>query len=235
MPARLLGLVAGAGGQHHEHRDRLRVRQVGRQDAQAVVERVAFEHRHRARSYRRIPHARRADETGDRRQPEWLAQVPTDRRFPEGARLLFTGCGTSFHAAHDRGRRGAGARARPPSGTRRRPARARLPRGRDAAHARGCARLARPALARHRPGRRADRRAVRRGRRLHAGDRGELVPHRELHVRGRRDRGAARRGHLVAAGGRRGGARRRLPTSASQERSLVAGAGRDFPPRTRRC
>ena len=32
-------------------------------------------------------------------QPEWLAQVPTDRRFPAGARLLFTGCGTSFHAA----------------------------------------------------------------------------------------------------------------------------------------
>ncbi|HXR10873.1 MAG TPA: hypothetical protein VN770_01145, partial [Gaiellaceae bacterium] len=32
-------------------------------------------------------------------QPAWLAQVPTDRRFPEGARLLFTGCGTSFHAA----------------------------------------------------------------------------------------------------------------------------------------
>jgi fructoselysine-6-P-deglycase FrlB-like protein len=32
-------------------------------------------------------------------QPEWLALVPTDRRFPAGARLLFTGCGTSFHAA----------------------------------------------------------------------------------------------------------------------------------------
>jgi glucosamine--fructose-6-phosphate aminotransferase (isomerizing) len=32
-------------------------------------------------------------------QPEWLAQVPTDRRFPDGARLVFTGCGTSFHAA----------------------------------------------------------------------------------------------------------------------------------------
>jgi glucosamine--fructose-6-phosphate aminotransferase (isomerizing) len=31
-------------------------------------------------------------------QPDWLARVPTDRRFPEGARLLFTGCGTSFHA-----------------------------------------------------------------------------------------------------------------------------------------
>src|SRR5262249_34899922 len=32
-------------------------------------------------------------------QPAWLAQVPTDTRFPDGARLLFTGCGTSFHAA----------------------------------------------------------------------------------------------------------------------------------------
>jgi fructoselysine-6-P-deglycase FrlB-like protein len=32
-------------------------------------------------------------------QPEWLAQVPTGRRFPDGARLLLTGCGTSFHAA----------------------------------------------------------------------------------------------------------------------------------------
>jgi fructoselysine-6-P-deglycase FrlB-like protein len=32
-------------------------------------------------------------------QPEWLAQVPTGRRFPAGARLLFSGCGTSFHAA----------------------------------------------------------------------------------------------------------------------------------------
>jgi glucosamine--fructose-6-phosphate aminotransferase (isomerizing) len=35
-------------------------------------------------------------------QPEWLAQVPErvgDRRLPNGARVLFTGCGTSFHAA----------------------------------------------------------------------------------------------------------------------------------------
>ena len=36
-------------------------------------------------------------------QPEWLRQVPTERRFPEGARLLFTGCGTSFHAAQTGG------------------------------------------------------------------------------------------------------------------------------------
>ena len=35
-------------------------------------------------------------------QPEWLAQMPErigERRLPEGARVLFTGCGTSFHAA----------------------------------------------------------------------------------------------------------------------------------------
>jgi len=35
-------------------------------------------------------------------QPEWLRQVPErvgDQRLPDGARVLFTGCGTSFHAA----------------------------------------------------------------------------------------------------------------------------------------
>jgi len=36
-------------------------------------------------------------------QPDWLRGVPTDRRFPEGARVLFTGCGTSFHAAQTGG------------------------------------------------------------------------------------------------------------------------------------
>jgi glutamine---fructose-6-phosphate transaminase (isomerizing) len=32
-------------------------------------------------------------------QPEWLRAVPRDRRLPDGARVVFTGCGTSFHAA----------------------------------------------------------------------------------------------------------------------------------------
>ncbi|MGH3024964.1 MAG: SIS domain-containing protein, partial [Gaiellaceae bacterium] len=32
-------------------------------------------------------------------QPEWLRGVPTDRRLPAGARVVHTGCGTSFHAA----------------------------------------------------------------------------------------------------------------------------------------
>jgi len=35
-------------------------------------------------------------------QPDWLRGVPTERRFPD-ARLLFTGCGTSFHAAQTGG------------------------------------------------------------------------------------------------------------------------------------
>jgi glucosamine--fructose-6-phosphate aminotransferase (isomerizing) len=35
-------------------------------------------------------------------QPEWLAAVPTDRRLPAG-RVLYTGCGTSFHAAQTGG------------------------------------------------------------------------------------------------------------------------------------
>jgi glutamine---fructose-6-phosphate transaminase (isomerizing) len=36
-------------------------------------------------------------------QPEWLAQVPTERRLPEG-RAVAVGCGTSFHAAQTTGR-----------------------------------------------------------------------------------------------------------------------------------
>ena len=36
-------------------------------------------------------------------QPEWLRGVSTDRRLPDGARVLYTGCGTSFHAAQTSG------------------------------------------------------------------------------------------------------------------------------------
>ena len=36
-------------------------------------------------------------------QPEWLRGVPTDRQLPAGARVVFTGCGTSFHAAQTGG------------------------------------------------------------------------------------------------------------------------------------
>jgi glucosamine--fructose-6-phosphate aminotransferase (isomerizing) len=35
-------------------------------------------------------------------QPEWLRGVPTDRRLPSG-RVVYTGCGTSFHAAQTGG------------------------------------------------------------------------------------------------------------------------------------
>jgi len=36
-------------------------------------------------------------------QPDWLREVPSDRRLPEGARVVHTGCGTSFHAAQTGG------------------------------------------------------------------------------------------------------------------------------------
>jgi glucosamine--fructose-6-phosphate aminotransferase (isomerizing) len=37
-------------------------------------------------------------------QPEWLLAVPTGRRLPNEAEVVFTGCGTSFHAAQTGGR-----------------------------------------------------------------------------------------------------------------------------------
>lgn len=36
-------------------------------------------------------------------QPAWLRLVPTDLRLPEDARVVHTGCGTSFHAAQTAG------------------------------------------------------------------------------------------------------------------------------------
>lgn len=36
-------------------------------------------------------------------QPAWLRAVPTDRRLPEGASVVHTGCGTSYHAAQTGG------------------------------------------------------------------------------------------------------------------------------------
>jgi len=36
-------------------------------------------------------------------QPDWLRQVPTATRLPADARVVFTGCGTSFHAAQTGG------------------------------------------------------------------------------------------------------------------------------------
>ena len=37
------------------------------------------------------------------RQPEWLRALRVEQRLPEGARVVFTGCGTSFHAAQTGG------------------------------------------------------------------------------------------------------------------------------------
>ena len=55
------------------------------------------------------------------------------------------------------------------------------------------------------------------------------MPHRELHVRRRRDRGAERGGHSLAPGAVEG-ALAAPPVAVSRPRSLVvAGAGRDWP------
>jgi fructoselysine-6-P-deglycase FrlB-like protein len=36
-------------------------------------------------------------------QPEWLGRVPTSLRLPDDAQVVFVGCGTSFHAAQTGG------------------------------------------------------------------------------------------------------------------------------------
>src|SRR5436190_12265564 len=38
-----------------------------------------------------------------RAQPEWLRMLRVEQRLPAGARVVFTGCGTSFHAAQTGG------------------------------------------------------------------------------------------------------------------------------------
>jgi glutamine---fructose-6-phosphate transaminase (isomerizing) len=37
-------------------------------------------------------------------QPDWLRAVPAGKQLPDGASVVFTGCGTSFHAAQTGGR-----------------------------------------------------------------------------------------------------------------------------------
>lgn len=39
-----------------------------------------------------------------RLQPDWLRTLNVEQRLPEGAGVVFTGCGTSFHAALTGGR-----------------------------------------------------------------------------------------------------------------------------------
>ena len=161
-------------------------------------------------------------------QPEWLAQVPADRRLPEG-RVAVVGCGTSFHAAQTSGN------------------------GIDALEF-----LLHPpeadvlVLVSHEgetPLTLEAAQAFSGPKWLVTGKRGgpiaalcdevvvatpaveESYCHTaQLHVRGRDARGAAGRGRLVAA--RRGGRAARRRAAARLRRtsaSLIAGAGRDWP------
>ena len=148
--------------------------------------------------------------------------MPPDLRLPEGARVVFAGCGTSFHAAQTGGSalQALEAVLAPPEA--------------DlmvcVSHE-GETPLTLEA-ARAFPGPKwlvtgtpdlAARRARRRGDRLHAGARAVVVPHGELHLRGRGDRGAAGRGHLLARRRGRGGARPRSEPLPAQSKILVAG------------
>ena len=161
-------------------------------------------------------------------QPEWLAQVPVDRRLPDG-RVAVVGCGTSFHAAQTSG---SGIDAlefllRPPEvdvlvlvsheGT--------TPLTIEAAKAFSGEKWLVTAQARERPGR-----ALRRGRRRHARRRGELLPHR-VATPARWRRSPRLRGEDVSwlpAAVAEQLAGERLPVSA-HERWLITGAGRDWP------
>ena len=110
-------LVARAGSEHDVAGDRLRVVERRGQDAQAVRQRVAFDRRSCSDFLLGICRPAARGHAGDaidhlmpgethaavHRQPEWLGRVPTDRRLPAGARVVHTGCGTSFHAAQTGG------------------------------------------------------------------------------------------------------------------------------------
>ena len=227
---RLARLVARAGGEHDEARDRLGVRHRRGQDAEPVGQVVSLEGSRPSADGIEAAWRRRATRAAMFAQPEWLRGRFPPRAGSRSARLLFTGCGTSFHAAQTGGYAVQALEAvlAPPRGGR---ARLRLARGHDGAHAARPRRPSPASVARDRQGRQPARASLRRGRRLHAGDRGELVPHGELHVRRRRDRGAARRGHRRGSPTRS----RRRSTAPSRSRSptherwLVAGAGRDWP------
>ena len=139
-PLRLGRLVPRAGREHDETGHGSDLREGRGDDPHTVPERRLLEDRHVARWYRQRFVPGQLTRQAIAAQPEWLAQVPErvgDRRLPEGARVLFTGCGTSFHAALACGNAAPGARDRARARARGRCARRDLARGRDAPHAGG--------------------------------------------------------------------------------------------------
>jgi hypothetical protein len=165
-------------------------------------------------------------------QPDWLRSVPTDKRLPEG-RVLYTGCGTSFHAAQTRW--GLQCRRwswcwRP---SRRRRARRGQPRGRHPADARGGAGVRRLGLAGDREtgepaGELADEVIV-----ATPEVERKLVPHGELHLRGGDARRTARRGREWLPEAVEKELRNYEPVSA-HERFVIAAPGATGRPRRRR-
>src|SRR5262249_57190911 len=69
-----------------------------REHPDAVRELLTLEDPHGRAWYRRTV-SRGLTASAIAAQPDWLRALRVDDRLPEGARVLFTGCGTSFHAA----------------------------------------------------------------------------------------------------------------------------------------
>jgi glucosamine--fructose-6-phosphate aminotransferase (isomerizing) len=72
------------------------------QQSQAIRERLAVEGRHELDGIEAGMPGGERTRAAIAAQPEWLGQVPVDRRLP-GGRVVLTGCGTSFHAAQTGG------------------------------------------------------------------------------------------------------------------------------------
>ena len=79
--------------------DRFRLRHRRGQEAEAVREGVSREDAHRSHAIGVNGAETRAAMAA---QPEWLRRLSVDLRLPAG-RVVFTGCGTSFHAAQTGG------------------------------------------------------------------------------------------------------------------------------------
>ena len=228
-------LVARAGGEHEEARHRLHVGMSARQDPEAVRQRLALEDRHRGHGIE-APVAGETDARGGR----GAAGVPRRRCRPSGrcrtGRVVYTGCGTSFHAAQTGGRGGAGARGR----AGRRPTRtcssASATRGRRTDASRRRRRSPGRTVAGDRRRGPARSRSATRSSSRRPSRRGELVPHaRATRARSRRSRRCAARTSSGSPTRSRSALRRRAAAVSEHGASSSPAPGATGRPRRRRC
>jgi glutamine---fructose-6-phosphate transaminase (isomerizing) len=80
----------------------LHLRHRRRQDTKPIIQRLSLVRRHPADGIDTVVESGEKTRNAIAAQPDWLARVPTDRRLPS-VRVLYTGCGTSFHVAQTGG------------------------------------------------------------------------------------------------------------------------------------